>query len=113
MHCKIDHNISYLDISQKTLYLRSGWKITVMFLAPGLHTNFISPPSIKLSSAPPKTRKQSEGQINRSKYISVGEGVLDFIFKSLACYQNGVIPKEIVENCMVVCIYFRFGQKRV
>lgn len=38
-------------------YLRRGWKIAVMFLAPGLHTNFISPPSIKLSSAPPGTKE--------------------------------------------------------
>lgn len=40
-----------------SLYLRRGWKIAVMFLAPGLHTNFISPPSIKLSSAPPGTQE--------------------------------------------------------
>lgn len=39
--------------SVMSLYLRRGWKITVMFLAPGLHTNFISPPSIRLSWAPP------------------------------------------------------------
>lgn len=31
--------------------------MTVMFLAPGLHTNFISPPSIRLSSAPPTGTK--------------------------------------------------------
>lgn len=40
---------------EASLYLRRGWKITVMFLAPGLQTNFISPPSIRLSSAPPGT----------------------------------------------------------
>lgn len=34
-------------------YLSNGWKMTVMFLAPGLHRNLVSPPSIRLSSAPP------------------------------------------------------------
>ena len=37
--------------------------MTVMFLAPGLQTNFVPPPSIKLSSGPPYRKKAKEKRL--------------------------------------------------
>ena len=37
--------------------------MTVMFLAPGLQTNFVPPPSIKLSSGPPFRKKAKEKRL--------------------------------------------------
>ena len=51
-------------------YLNNGWNMTVMFLAPGLQTNFVPPPSIKLSSGPPYRKKAKE---KRLAYRNLGE----------------------------------------
>lgn len=45
-------------------YLSNGWKMTVMFLAPGLHRNLVSPPSIRLSSAPPGQKEAGKKRLN-------------------------------------------------
>lgn len=66
--------LHWYEVYHTVQYLRRGWKITVMFLAPGLHTNFISPPSIKLSSAPPRTQETGRRSIKHVKtdiYFSV------------------------------------------
>lgn len=55
-----NENIDLQLSTQDWPYLSNGWNMTVIFLAPGLHTNFVPPPSIKLSSGPPSRNKKRE-----------------------------------------------------
>lgn len=58
-----------------------------MFLAPGLHTNFISPPSIRLSSAPP-TIQETQPVIEITKQAYVRSGCQFYIYTHIKEVEN-------------------------